>query len=678
MNLKVFCLSLLLFEATCFTEFEITVPRDTLTGFYGEALILPCTFPVDSLWDLKSTVITWQRGLDVVHSFYYSQDQLDRQNRHYVNRTRLFSQEMAGGNASLRLDRVTLHDAGMYTCSVSTNTGSQKKSFKVKIAAFYSEPRLQFSMLTDGVNLLVTSDGGYPSPTLQWLMENSDITNQTQTQIMQDTQTGLYVVSSWISLTEVTNSSLTFILHNRPLGQDIRRDIQLYSDKNEQGESAHRCQGCFIFIPVILLLIIMTVVFVFVFLFIKKRRRRREQTKQNGFTEMGHLSEIQILNGKTMREESRAEEAKVERGEVTGFPMGFKSSMLADQSSTAISWSAKHLEVVLAIWAGAKVPLESCITAVNKKLDPMVMMACGDLNIHQLTQQDQSSFFYLHFSKLLAEFEITVPRDTVTGFYGEALILLCMFPVDSSWDLRSTLILWQRGLDVVHSFYCSQNQLDRQNRHYVNRTSLFSQEMAQGNASLRLDRVTVHDAGMYTCSVSTNTGSKEKSFKVKIAAFYSEPRLHFSMLTDGVNLRMTSDGGYPSPTLQWLMENSDITNQTQTQIMQDTQTGLYVVSSWIHFTQVTNSSLTFILHNKPLGQNIRRDIQLYSGNSEMQEESAYRNLEWFILTPVFLLLLLIIMSVLFVFITRRRKRGQTKLNGFTEMGHLSEIQIRNP
>ncbi|KAF4105983.1 hypothetical protein G5714_013645 [Onychostoma macrolepis] len=133
MNLKVFCLSLL-FETYCFTEFEITVPRDTVTGFYGEALILPCSFPVDSSWDLRSTLILWQRGLDVVHSFYYSRDQLDRQNPHFVNRTSLFIQEMARGNASLKLDEVTVQDAGMYTCSVSTNTGSQKKSFGMKTA----------------------------------------------------------------------------------------------------------------------------------------------------------------------------------------------------------------------------------------------------------------------------------------------------------------------------------------------------------------------------------------------------------------------------------------------------------------------------------------------------------------------------------------------------------------
>ncbi|XDV50592.1 hypothetical protein PO909_019628 [Leuciscus waleckii] len=292
MNLKLFSLSLLLFEASCFTEFEITVPRGPVTGFYGEALILPCTFPVDS-WDLSSTVITWQRKLDVVHSFYYSRDQLDRQNPHYGKRTSLFIQEMATGNASLKLDRVTLLDAGVYTCSISTNTGSQKKSFKVNIAAFYSEPRLQFSMLTDRLNLLVTSDGGYPSPKLQWLMENSDITNQTQTHFMQDTQTGLYIVSSWINLTEVTNSSLTFILHNKPLGQDIRREIQLYSDKTRrEGQSAYRCHGCSILISVILLLIVMGLLFVFI-----TRRRRTEQTKQND----GLKSQISASSFASMR-----------------------------------------------------------------------------------------------------------------------------------------------------------------------------------------------------------------------------------------------------------------------------------------------------------------------------------------------------------------------------------------
>ncbi len=40
------------------------------------------------------------------------------------------------------------------------------------------------------------------------------------------------------------------------------------------------------------------------------------------------------------------------------FQMGFRSGMLSGQSSTVISWSANHLEVLLALWTGAKVLLK--------------------------------------------------------------------------------------------------------------------------------------------------------------------------------------------------------------------------------------------------------------------------------------------------------------------------------
>ncbi len=44
------------------------------------------------------------------------------------------------------------------------------------------------------------------------------------------------------------------------------------------------------------------------------------------------------------------------------FQMGFRSDMLAGQLSTVISWWANHLDVVLAVWAGAKVLLEKEIS----------------------------------------------------------------------------------------------------------------------------------------------------------------------------------------------------------------------------------------------------------------------------------------------------------------------------
>ncbi len=44
------------------------------------------------------------------------------------------------------------------------------------------------------------------------------------------------------------------------------------------------------------------------------------------------------------------------------FHLGFRSGMLTGLSSTVISWSANHLEVALALWAGAKVLLEKEIS----------------------------------------------------------------------------------------------------------------------------------------------------------------------------------------------------------------------------------------------------------------------------------------------------------------------------
>ncbi|KAK3553944.1 hypothetical protein QTP70_015552 [Hemibagrus guttatus] len=232
LTLSLHHLLLLFHGVSSYTEFEISVPTGVQMGVYGEAVLLSCTFPVSGLWDADSSVITWQRRLEVVHSFFHGRDQPQYQSQRYANRTSLFHQEMKKGNASLRLDRTTLEDAGEYTCSISTRLGSQRKSFPLKVAAFYPEPRLQISMLGDGhVEVLVTSEGGFPSPSLQWLMGNgSDVTDHTHTQLRQDQHTRLYSVNSKLNLSGTVNSSITFIMKNPDLEQEIRRNIDLFSE----------------------------------------------------------------------------------------------------------------------------------------------------------------------------------------------------------------------------------------------------------------------------------------------------------------------------------------------------------------------------------------------------------------------------------------------------------------
>ncbi len=84
--------------------------------------------------------------------------------------------------------------------------------------------------------------------------------------------------------------------------------------------------------------------------------------------------------------------------------MGFRSGMLAGQSSTVISWSAKHLEVVLSLWAGAKVLLEKEISISiklvrrwkHKVLQNLLVDGCIDFGLDktQWTNWATVQFFF--------------------------------------------------------------------------------------------------------------------------------------------------------------------------------------------------------------------------------------------------------------------------------------------
>ncbi|KAL2098930.1 hypothetical protein ACEWY4_005410 [Coilia grayii] len=257
-NIQVVFLCLRVWKAYSY-EFKVTVPSSLVMPL-GEPAVLPCSFSLGSVWQPESIVITWQRGLEVVHSFYYNRDQLKHQSRQYVGRTRLYHSEMQNGNASLRLDNVTVKDMGEYICSVSSDLGSERKSFPVKVAALYSEPVLQFSVRARRVELVLTSGGGFPAPTLHWLQGHEDLTNSTQTNLTQNTDSGLYAVSSVLSVPGNSNATLNFILWNTELMQEIKRNISLVFEHEDiasarNGSFSHR-ERVVLLLPIGLLLLI--------------------------------------------------------------------------------------------------------------------------------------------------------------------------------------------------------------------------------------------------------------------------------------------------------------------------------------------------------------------------------------------------------------------------------------
>ncbi len=146
------------------------------------------------------------------------------------------------------------------------------------------------------------------------------------------------------------------------------------------------------------------------------------------------------------------------------FHIGFRSGMLVGQSSTVISWSAIHLEVVLALWAGAKVLLEKEISISiklvsrwkHKVLPNLLVDSCIDYGLDK-TQWTNSSRRHGTPNHWLQKLH--------TGLQAAWILCLSSLPPDSRpWfpnEMQNLLLSEKRTLDhwATSQFFLSLAQV---------------------------------------------------------------------------------------------------------------------------------------------------------------------------------------------------------------------------
>ncbi|XP_051946635.1 CD276 antigen isoform X1 [Xyrauchen texanus] len=211
-------------------SFEVSVPHKHLMAIRGHPAVLPCKFTPDP--DLSDLVVTWQRYEDsrVVHSFYYQQDQLERQSPEYQNRTSLYISELGKGNASLKIAAVRQKDTGCYMCIVSNAKGSDKALLDVTYGALYSEPRLSIHVNSTTVTVQFETEG-FPKPEVSWLGEQGQYLNH-HLELYDQTEDGLYSMKSSYEVQKpVVN--VTFTLKNHLLNQNLQRPVIISYDEDK-------------------------------------------------------------------------------------------------------------------------------------------------------------------------------------------------------------------------------------------------------------------------------------------------------------------------------------------------------------------------------------------------------------------------------------------------------------
>ncbi|XP_066198693.1 CD276 antigen isoform X2 [Saccopteryx leptura] len=206
--------------------------------------------------------------------------------------------------------------------------------------------------------------------------------------------------------------------------------------------------------------------------------------------------------------------------------------------------------------------------------------------------------------------EVQVPEDPVVALVGTDATLCCSFSTEPSFSLAQLNLIWQLTdtKQLVHSFTQGRDQGSA----YANRTALFLDLLAQGNASLRLQRVRVADEGSFTCFVSIQDfGSAAVSLQV--AAPYSKPSMTLEPSKDlrpgdTVTITCSSSRGYPEAEVFWQDgQGGPLVGNVTTSQMANEQ-GLFDVHSVLKVVLGANGTYSCLVRNPVLQQDAHGSV----------------------------------------------------------------------
>lgn len=212
---------------------------------------------------------------------------------------------------------------------------------------------------------------------------------------------------------------------------------------------------------------------------------------------------------------------------------------------------------------------------------------------------------------MMEEFYVIVPDYPVVAMVGEDALLECQKVPDTSLDVLEVRWFTTSPESPVHLYTSGQDGAEVQDEAYRGRTELFREEFPHGNASLKLKRVKVSDAGMYTCSISTPTSRQQEALRLQVVGFGLRPWIRLEeSTTQGVRVVCKSDGWLPKPEIWWLDgSGQDVTERSDTLFTED-PSGMFTVHSHIDVTSDSVNRYSCYIRSKILGKTQEAHLQI--------------------------------------------------------------------
>ncbi|XP_045567712.1 butyrophilin-like protein 10 isoform X2 [Salmo salar] len=132
-----------------------------------------------------------------------------------------------------------------------------------------------------------------------------------------------------------------------------------------------------------------------------------------------------------------------------------------------------------------------------------------------------------------SEVQVVGPADPVIALAGDDIIIPCSLKPNVSAEEMT--VKWTRlnpKAENVHLYRDRRDSNEDQSPSYSGRTSMFNEELKNGNVSLKLTRVTLSDAGSYRCFIQTLTSQVKETTVQLLVGAESQPVISI-VETDG-------------------------------------------------------------------------------------------------------------------------------------------------
>ncbi|KAL4007868.1 hypothetical protein ACER0C_001720 [Sarotherodon galilaeus] len=228
-------------------------------------------------------------------------------------------------------------------------------------------------------------------------------------------------------------------------------------------------------------------------------------------------------------------------------------------------------------------------------------------------------------------------------------------------DVTAQTLEWTRS-DLnprfVHVWRSGQDLVNTRNPSYRGRTSLFINELKQGNISLKLSRVKLSDEGTYECSFPLM--GKKSFVKLVVASdAATSPVISLSGIDrnrGGVVLQCESAGWYPEPELLWLDGEGNHLSAGPTETLRGPD-DLYTVSSRVTVEKRHSNNITCRVQQRNTNQS--RETHKHVPEDFFDITSSSPSVTDTSPVSLALCILLLILSV--VFLVRRKRKHMSKL-----------------